>query len=765
MSEFDNIFGLAKAGGPFIGPRGGKWADAAHTIPWDDGSHGDKVREIHDAEKRGDLEGAMRHAQGFVLHADDGDMPLAMHHLERVRKKHHEALPADEKTRREAETADWKQRVSEVKDLKKGGEFGNIFGLAKGGYDLGAATEEGPSLHSLLSLLVQARDLAQRCHWNVTGPNFMQLHRLFAEQYRELGALVDEVAERIRQKGGWVDFSADPAPDARPSLRRPNEMVSELARSREQLGSWCESYLRSRPECDAATTDLLTRHAAYHAKGAWFLNATEQPAWPLAEEDATDCVDAKPHDLASLFGAIFKGGSVDLATSDREFASLFGLPMAKGKKAVMGEVRTWRGGQFKKTPDGWVPVKGGRRPGAEEHVSSEREKKTHESEPRREGEKPKLSDRAKGQFYDVNPKAPPGAVAEGARVGIPGKVGMTKSVPRLPRLTPDERKIETTFAKLFEQHPDELADKFYEASKKDFVFETDNAKSLMHEWSRPDLPPDAKGAPVHPERAQVRALYNTALHQTANAIAKRAFIKRLDEIAKLPDHQKKILVTCGGVAAGKGSALGARPDLAASVAATWDAAGEQNATENPWLLDECKKRGIKATFLFVHADAQKAWPGVVNRAKGIGRMVDARLFADSYGEGGKNVKAFYDANKDDPHAEFVFAKFAAHDPAAVGKAIEAEKAKAGDNAERKAQLDKAAADLAASPEKAQMIAMGAKVNVPAEITPGMPDDALKIDSDNLYDWCNQHIDSVRESVPDYIYKGATAGRRIWKSKA
>ncbi len=34
--EFAAIFGvpLAKAGGPFIGPKGGRWADAAHTIPW-----------------------------------------------------------------------------------------------------------------------------------------------------------------------------------------------------------------------------------------------------------------------------------------------------------------------------------------------------------------------------------------------------------------------------------------------------------------------------------------------------------------------------------------------------------------------------------------------------------------------------------------------------------------------------------------------------------------------------------------------------------
>ena len=28
---------LIKAGGPYIGPRGGKWADAAHTVPWKEG--------------------------------------------------------------------------------------------------------------------------------------------------------------------------------------------------------------------------------------------------------------------------------------------------------------------------------------------------------------------------------------------------------------------------------------------------------------------------------------------------------------------------------------------------------------------------------------------------------------------------------------------------------------------------------------------------------------------------------------------------------
>jgi hypothetical protein len=39
---------LRKAGGPFIGPRGGKWADAKHTIPWKDGG-AKKTHTAHSA--------------------------------------------------------------------------------------------------------------------------------------------------------------------------------------------------------------------------------------------------------------------------------------------------------------------------------------------------------------------------------------------------------------------------------------------------------------------------------------------------------------------------------------------------------------------------------------------------------------------------------------------------------------------------------------------------------------------------------------------
>src|SRR3990172_5548114 len=40
-------------------------------------------------------------------------------------------------------------------------------------------------------------------HWNVTGPQFHDLHKFFEDQYEALDDVVDDVAERIRALGGW----------------------------------------------------------------------------------------------------------------------------------------------------------------------------------------------------------------------------------------------------------------------------------------------------------------------------------------------------------------------------------------------------------------------------------------------------------------------------------------------------------------------------------------------------------------------------------
>jgi starvation-inducible DNA-binding protein len=44
-------------------------------------------------------------------------------------------------------------------------------------------------------------------HWNVTGLHFRSLHLMFEEQYLELAAAVDEIAERIRALGSLAPGS------------------------------------------------------------------------------------------------------------------------------------------------------------------------------------------------------------------------------------------------------------------------------------------------------------------------------------------------------------------------------------------------------------------------------------------------------------------------------------------------------------------------------------------------------------------------------
>jgi hypothetical protein len=199
------------------------------------------------------------------------------------------------------------------------------------------------------------------------------------------------------------------------------------------------------------------------------------------------------------------------------------------------------------------------------------------------------------------------------------------------------------------------------------VFATDDVKALNADWN-PDGP-QGPGAKLSGEAKAAMAKYNAAVHQTANAVAKRAFLAYLDDVvAHLPPGRRTVLVTNGGCAAGKGSSLaksgqegsthhGMLPP-AAQVGAVWDAAGEQNATENEWVLQECRKRGIKAAFAYVWAEPKDTWDGegrgVIRRAMRKGRMVDARLFADSYAVGARNMKDFHEKHKGDADASFIF---------------------------------------------------------------------------------------------------------------
>src|SRR5256884_9339559 len=57
-------------------------------------------------------------------------------------------------------------------------------------------------LNQLLADSMTLRDLYKKCHWQVAGPTFYQLHLLYDKHYGEQNDLVDVIAERIQLLGG-----------------------------------------------------------------------------------------------------------------------------------------------------------------------------------------------------------------------------------------------------------------------------------------------------------------------------------------------------------------------------------------------------------------------------------------------------------------------------------------------------------------------------------------------------------------------------------
>ena len=62
--------------------------------------------------------------------------------------------------------------------------------------------ESVQNLNQLLADTITLRDLYKKHHWQVLGPTFYQLHRLFDKHAGQQSAFVDSIAERIQMLGG-----------------------------------------------------------------------------------------------------------------------------------------------------------------------------------------------------------------------------------------------------------------------------------------------------------------------------------------------------------------------------------------------------------------------------------------------------------------------------------------------------------------------------------------------------------------------------------
>lgn len=134
-------------------------------------------------------------------------------------------------------------------------------------------------LHSLLADEYVLYTKTRNFHWNVTGPDFHELHKFFESQYQELDEVVDETAERVRalgrrSTGSMAEFLDHARLKERPGTAAPKaaEMVEELLDDHEAVVRRLRKDLE---DCakhgDMGTSDFLTGLMERHEKMAWML--------------------------------------------------------------------------------------------------------------------------------------------------------------------------------------------------------------------------------------------------------------------------------------------------------------------------------------------------------------------------------------------------------------------------------------------------------------------------------------------------------------
>lgn len=116
-------------------------------------------------------------------------------------------------------------------------------------------------------------------HWNVTGPLFSELHKVFEDQYVQLQEAVDLLAERIRAlgefaPGSFIEFQELSSISETKGVPGATEMTGQLLKDHETIARVIRGLM---PETDRAeddaTNDLLTDRIREHEKTAWMLRS------------------------------------------------------------------------------------------------------------------------------------------------------------------------------------------------------------------------------------------------------------------------------------------------------------------------------------------------------------------------------------------------------------------------------------------------------------------------------------------------------------
>lgn len=138
------------------------------------------------------------------------------------------------------------------------------------------------SISCLSSVLADEMTLyikIRKFHWNVSGNSFMELHKLFEYQYKQIEASIDEIAERVSKLGGKAIGTMKEFSELTRLKENPNkypsqkDMISELLKDQETIIIELRKDVTicAEENNDAGSADLLTGLMEEHETMAWKL--------------------------------------------------------------------------------------------------------------------------------------------------------------------------------------------------------------------------------------------------------------------------------------------------------------------------------------------------------------------------------------------------------------------------------------------------------------------------------------------------------------
>ncbi len=141
-------------------------------------------------------------------------------------------------------------------------------------------TKIGSFLNPYLASVIDLQCQFRQAHWNVKGPNFIALHKLFEEMGDDFVEHADTIAERITSLGGTAEGTIQVVATHTMlnayslQITSGRDHVESLANQVALLGKYTRHAIEEANELgDADTADLLTGLSRDLDKKLWFLES------------------------------------------------------------------------------------------------------------------------------------------------------------------------------------------------------------------------------------------------------------------------------------------------------------------------------------------------------------------------------------------------------------------------------------------------------------------------------------------------------------